>query len=367
VSGGRVLHVIHSSAFGGGPNMLTILCTQLAAEFDMEVVCDGLGDMPARVKAAGTVVHLMPLATKWSFAAHIPRLASLIREREPDIVHLHGQFAGSLSQPALRVAGRWRVVYTAQWPSYLDDGGAWSRLRNRTAERVSCGGSDVVVAVSDNDRREFEARALCDPKRLRVIHNAYFLSDASPRRVAPATPVVGFVGRLADQKGCEFLLRAAPEVLKARPDARFLIVGDGPERPRLEAMARDLQLAAAVEFAGYDPAPATRMRGMTVLAVPSVYEPLGMVTLEAMALGVPVVGSAVGGIPEAVEAGVTGLLVPPRDAHALAVALGEVLAGPELAARFGSAGSERARRLFSPEVIAAKYADLYRGLLKTSS
>lgn len=363
----RILHVIHSSAFGGGPNMLTILCTQLASDFAMEVVCDGLGDMPARVTAAGTSVHTMALASKWSFAAHIPALASLLRARKPDLIHLHGQFAGSLAQPALRIAGRRPTVYTAQWPSYLDDGGAWSRLRNHAAERVSCGGSDVVVAVSESDRREFEARKLCDPKKLTVIHNAYYLQDPPPDGPPPTTPVVGFVGRLADQKGCEFLVRAAPEVIAANPQTRFVIVGDGPERARLETLARELDVNTHVEFAGYDPAPAARMRGMTVLAVPSVYEPLGMVSLEAMALGLPVVGAAVGGIPEVIEDGRTGILVPPRDPRRLAQALLEVIAAPARAAEMGAAGRERARRLFSPEVIAAQYAELYRRLLSTSS
>jgi glycosyltransferase involved in cell wall biosynthesis len=347
--------------------MLTILCTELAADFEMEVVSDGLGDMPARVEAHGTTVHRMPLATKWSFAAHIPQLGALIRSRKPDLVHLHGQFAGSLSQPALAIARHPRTLYTAQWPSYLDDGGAWSRLRNRTAERVSCGGSDVVVAVSDSDRREFELRRLCRPDKLRVIHNAYYLAEPPPADADPGDAVVGFVGRLVDQKGCEYLVRAVPEVLAAKPQARFVIVGDGPERDRLQALARELEVDAAVEFTGYDPAPARRMSHMTVLAVPSVYEPLGMVTLEAMALGVAVVGSAVGGIPEAIADGETGLLVPPRDPGALARALITMLDSPDRARTMGSAGRERAARLFSPQVIAARYGDLYRELLSASS
>ncbi len=364
----RILHIIHSSEFGGGPNMLAILCAQLIHDFDMDVVCDGQGDMPARVSAVGATVHRLPLTTKWSFTAHIPELARLVRSTRPDIVHLHGQFAGSLSQPALLIAGRPKTVYTAQWPSFLDDDGAWSRLRNRLAEVVSCRGAQVVVAVSTHDRREYEARRLCDPAKLHVIHNAYHLPDPLP---APAGsdggPVVGFVGRLVDQKGCAFLIGAAPQVVAAHPAARFVIVGDGPERANLEALARNLHVASAVEFAGYDPLPAARIRSMTVLAVPSIYEPLGMVALEAMACGVAVVGSAVGGIPDAVEDGLTGLLVPARDPGAIARALNRLLENPSLAVTMGEAGRERARRLFSPEVISAQYAELYRRLLKTSS
>jgi glycosyltransferase involved in cell wall biosynthesis len=350
--------------------MLANLCLQLHDQFDMEVVCDGQGDMPARVEKVGVSVHRVPLTTKWSFAAHIPRLAALIRSRKPDLVHLHGQFAGSLGQIAVQLAARPPSVYSVQWPSYLDDTGAWSRLRNKSAERVSCGGATMVVAVSEHDRKELLARRLCDPAKLIVIHNAYFLEDSAastPAAPPSSAPVIGFVGRLADQKGCEFLMRAAPRVLLTHPSARFVVVGDGPERGRLETLVHQLGIASSVEFTGYDPAPARRMRSMTVLAVPSIYEPLGMVALEAMACGLPVVGSAVGGIPEAVEDGRTGLLVPPRDSDAIARALDRLLSAPALAARMGSAARERAEQSFSPKTIAGQYAALYRRLLKTSS
>jgi len=347
--------------------MVAILCMQLARKYEMEVVCDGQGEMPARVEAAGARVHMLPLTTKWSFAARVPQLGALLRSRKPRIVHLHGQFAGSLSQPALRLAALSTVVYTAQWPSYLDDGGPWSRLRNRIAEKVSCAGSSAVVAVSASDEREFLSRGLCDRSKLTVIHNAYFLDDDSARERSPEPPLIGFVGRLVDQKGCEYLVRAAPMVLAAHPDARFVIIGDGPERPRLEALAGDLGVAAAIDFAGYDPHPATRMRTMTALAVPSIYEPLGMVALEAMVCGVPVVGSNVGGIPEAVEDGRTGLLVPPRDPSAIAGALDVLISKPELARHMGEAGHERATGQFSPHIVAGKYDELYRRMLATSS
>lgn len=348
--------------------MVTVLCTRLADQFEMEVVCDGQGDMPERVRQAGIPVTEMPLTTKWSFSANIPRLGALVRKAKPDVVHLHGQFAGSLGQIALQLAGRPKNVYTVQWPSYLDDTGSWSRLRNHMAERVSCGGATAVVAVSDHDRKELVARGLCDERKLSVIYNAYFAeTDGSSPRPAPNPPVIGFVGRLVDQKGCEYMLRAAPRVLASVPAARFVIVGDGPERPKLEALARELNIPGSIEFAGYDPHPAQRMRSMTALAVPSIYEPLGMVALEAMASGLPVIGSAVGGIPEAVEDGKTGLLVPARDPDALATAIIRVLESPQIASAMGEAGRRRAQSRFSPEVVAGSYADLYRRLAASTS
>lgn len=149
----RIVHVIHSSAFGGGPNMLAILCLQLS-------------------NGEASVYQLPPTTkTKWSFTCRIPLLTSLIRSRKPDLVHLHGRFAGSLGQ----LAGWPRSLYTVQWPSYLDDGGPWSRLRNYSAERVSCGLATAVAAVSEHDQRQLVARGLCDVTKLDMIHNAYCL------------------------------------------------------------------------------------------------------------------------------------------------------------------------------------------------
>jgi glycosyltransferase involved in cell wall biosynthesis len=367
----RILHVIHSSAFGGGPNMLAILCAKLGDQFEMEVASDGQGDVPARLEAMGVAFHTMPLTSKWSFLAQMPRLAALIRSRTPDLVQLHGQFAGSLGQISVQLAGRPRSLYTVQWPSYLDDTGPWSRLRNHVAERVSCGFSTAVVAVSENDRRTLVERGLCSADKITVIHNAYRSegTEEGPGS-APAGAnggVIGFVGRLTDQKGCEYLVRAVPQVLARFPRTKFVIVGDGPERGRLERLADELQVTAAVDFAGYQASPISHIQAMDVVAIPSIYDPFPLVTLEVMALGRPVVGSAVGGIPEAVEDGRTGLLVPPREPAALAAALVQLLDAPELRRVMGEAGRARARRLFSPEVIAGEYAALYRRLLATTS
>lgn len=346
--------------------MLAILCLQLSSDFDMEVVCDGQGDVPSRLEAGSIKVHRLPLTSKWSFTSQIPHLAALMRSRKPDLVQLHGQFAGSLGQFALRLAGRPKSIYAVQWPSYLDDTGPWSRLRNRLAEQVSCGFASAVVAVSDNDRRELIARGLCAPGKVSVIHNAYSkgLDQVAP---PPNADVIGFVGRLADQKGCEFLIRAVPKVLAKHPGARFVIVGDGLERARLEQLAGDLRVSAVVEFAGYQAEPSRLIKAMDVVVIPSIYDPFPLVTLEVMALGRPIVGSAVGGIPEAVDDGATGLLVPPRDPEAIATALIKLLDEPDVRGRMGSAARARAMRDFSPETITAQYAALYRRLLATTS
>ncbi|HEY4596913.1 MAG TPA: glycosyltransferase family 4 protein [Thermoanaerobaculia bacterium] len=175
--------------------------------------------------------------------------------------------------------------------------------------------------------------------------------------IAPAGEVEGppgyllFVGRLRIRKGVEVLLEALREI----PGARLRIAGDGEHRPALERAAAEL--GPAVTFLGTRDAAQVRtlLRGAAALVVPSIYEGMPLVVLEAMAAGVPVVASAVSGIPEVVVDGETGWLVPPEDPEALARALEEILADPGEARRRGEAGRRRVAERYRPAVAAASW------------
>ena len=121
----------------------------------------------------GVRVRSLPLATKGSFLRHLPQLATVIRRERPDLVHLHGHFAASLGQFAVLAAGRPRTIYSAQWPAYLDDVDAYSRVRNWIAESLSCRLANRVVAVSEHDRQTLIRRRLCAASKLTLIYNAY--------------------------------------------------------------------------------------------------------------------------------------------------------------------------------------------------
>ena len=162
-----------------------------------------------------------------------------------------------------------------------------------------------------------------------------------------------FVGRLRIRKGVEVLL----EALRGVPGARLLIAGDGEHRVSLEHRAAALELGPAVRFLGRCDAARVRglLRGARALVVPSIYEGMPLVVLEAMEAGVPVIASAVSGIPEVVEGGVTGWLVPPEAPEALAEALAAALADPAEASRRGAAGRRRVEERFRPRHAAAAW------------
>jgi glycosyltransferase involved in cell wall biosynthesis len=189
--------------------------------------------------------------------------------------------------------------------------------------------------------------------------------------VAPAGSVAGepgyllFVGRLRIRKGVEVLLEALRELRGRFPGARLRIAGDGEHRAALERRVDELGLREAVSFLGSCDGPRVRtlLRGAVALAVPSIYEGMPLVVLEAMDAGVPVVASAVSGIPEVVVGGETGWLVPPEDPEALAGALAEILSDPAEAARRGEAGRRRVEERYRP----AHAAAAWRALMERAS
>jgi glycosyltransferase involved in cell wall biosynthesis len=194
---------------------------------------------------------------------------------------------------------------------------------------------------------------------------------------ATGTPLVGVVARLEPEKGHRTLLEAWPQVLESHPEARLLIVGEGSRREALEDQARSLGLLGAechgdrcvgtrharpgakVVFTGRrDDVPAVTA-ALDVAVLPSYREAQGLVILEAMALSRPVVATNVGGIPEMIEDGVTGLLVPARDAPALAAAIGRLLADHPLADTLARAGHDMVHERFCLERMIAEVGDIY--------
>jgi glycogen synthase len=222
--------------------------------------------------------------------------------------------------------------------------------------------ADAVIVLTQRLADLLVAGGL-DPNRVHVIPSGVDLRRFAHRLPDPAPdlprPRVLFVGRLAAQKGVATLLDAVPLL---RGEATVVVVGDGPRRRALERQAGRLG-PDRVSFRGFvvhTEVPAW-LAAADVLVLPSIYEELGSVLLEAMAAGLPVVASAVGGIPDAL--GDAGRLVPPRDPAALAAAVNEVLDDPALAAQLGDAARRRATA-FSWDALAGRVLDVYREVVE---
>ena len=230
---------------------------------------------------------------------------------------------------------------------------------------------DQIIAVS----RAIETKLIDEGRAtvpIRLIHNGVDLQRYDHQEpcctlpeeygMEPGSQIVGVVARLEPEKGHPTLLEAWPAVLRAVPDAYLLIVGEGSRRDALEAQARELRIAHRVVFTGRrDDVPAVTA-ALDVAVLPSYREAQGLTILEAMALSRPVVASNVGGIPEMIEDGVTGLLVPPHDADALAAAIIRLLLDHPYADTLGRAGHDLVHERFCIELmVEAVEIDLRRG------
>jgi glycosyltransferase involved in cell wall biosynthesis len=289
----------------------------------------------------------------------------LQRREQYDIVHVHWPLPHALFGWVARAARR-RTRLIMQFYSielrWVNQRIAILRGFLRRAIRTA----DRVIAISTSTAREVSALAGDVP--VEVIPYAVEIPPRHPTAPADA-PTILYVGRLVERKGVTYLIDAAAMLPPGLP-VRVIIIGDGPERPALEAQAKARGVTDRVEFRGWvtpgqlDEAYASA----TAFALPAVVdkrgdtEGLGMVLMEAMSYRVPVVTTALGGITDIVEDGKTGLLVPPNDAEALAAALRRLLEDHEFAARLGGSGQWAVEHRFSWKRIIDQFAAVYDGL-----
>ncbi|MBI4229550.1 MAG: glycosyltransferase family 4 protein [Planctomycetes bacterium] len=304
-------------------------------------------------------------------------VAALARGRY-HVVHTYTSKAGILGRAAARLCGVPAVVHSPQGHVFAS-GGSIPGVSDRpllrrvfyAVERVSTAWTDRILALTAPDAAEQIALRLAPAGKVDVIPNPvpdeFFLPmDARAARSAlgaDGAPLLGIVGRLAAEKGHRFLFGAVRRLARDLPGTRLAVVGDGPMRFELEASVREAGLDGRVVFAGLRDDVHRILSGLDVFVLASSYEGQGVVLLEAMAAGVPVVATRVGGVPGVVRDGTDGLLVPYGDEEALAGALRRVWSDRALRERLVESGRERARA-FAAGRIAADLGNLYRRVLK---
>lgn len=275
-------------------------------------------------------------------------LRGRVRELDPDLVHVTDVWP--VAQVASRLAGARRLIVTHHTPELPRA----DNLAGRIWWRLGWAARPEVVYTSERDRQ-------ADARRLRT-HVVYYGIDLDRFAGGPLPhegPVIGNVARLSEQKGQRHLVAAAPRVLERHPDARFVFVGDGELRGELEEEVRRRGLTGAFEFAGHVEDVPAELARMDVFALPSFFEGLCYAVIEAQAAGVPVVATPVGGIPENVVPGETGLLVPPGDPVALADALNSLLDDPDEARRLAVNARRRVRERYAVERMVEETLALY--------
>lgn len=361
----RVVHVINTVEVGGGAEHLVHLARGLLRHDWESVVLAGC-DGPARARLAETQATV-EIVGALGMGAPVT-LAACLRRHKPDLVHLHGSRSGLLGALAARLAPARPVVYTAHMFSFrrrLPQPLPWLAGR---AEILAASLVDRVICVSSSDREAAEAVGL-DRARIVVVPNGIDLARFPARADRRAefgfvadTPVVGTVGRLVDQKDPLAFARMALRLAERRPDARFLVVGDGPLRGALESAAAPLVRDRRLVVTGFRDDVPELLATLDVAVFPSRWEAQGLALIEAMAAGRAVIASRLPAHAEAVEEGESGLLVPVGDDEEMADRAVALLADPARRARLGACARQRAERRYRIEAMVDATAEVYRAV-----
>jgi glycosyltransferase involved in cell wall biosynthesis len=350
----RILHVASGREWRGGQRQVLLLARALGGIPGVYVkVVTGSGSVLAeRLQQAGVAVHTAP----WSMGLDPRVVASLIGEvTSGTIVHAHDSHAHTLADAAARIRGA-RMVVTRRVDFPIRQASRWQRV-------------DRAIALSGPVRDRL-IDAGVSPERITIIPPAVDLdlleSESAPdlQRRRPGAPLVICIAALTPEKGVDVLLEAAARARATHPELEWLVLGDGPQRAKLEARRRSLELDDVVTFAGHVESPESYIGLARVLVQPSRSEGFGSSVLDALARGVPVVASNTGGLPESLAAG-GGLLVPPGDPAALAREVLAILDNPAVHERLSGDGRAAAES-FDVATMVRRTLEVYRSLAQTT-
>lgn len=376
----KVMHVIARLNIGGPAVYVIQLVDRLnASGCQAQIVCGTVGKDEGDMRYLADQKHL-PLTVIPSLGREISPISDLatiyhlwrlMRHECPDVVHTHTAKAGFVGRIAAWLARIPVIVHTFHGHVFA---GYFGKNKTRVfiqLERLCARLSTRIITLSALLKRELaDIYHIAPASQIEIIELGFELdeliqvnrnqSDFRIQQHIPAdVPLVGIVGRLVPIKNHDLFLRAAKKILETTPDAHFAIVGDGERRAELEGMAHDLGIAEHVHFAGWITDTGPVYAALNVVVLCSHNEGLPVSLIEAMATGVPVVATAVGGVHDLLEEGRLGAMVPPGDTEALAQAIIKTLHGAESVIAARAAVIER----YSIQRSAERTQSLYRTLL----
>lgn len=369
----RVLYLIGGGEFGGAEQHLLGLVSHLDAhEFHPQVAVFYEEEFSTRVRALGIPTTVLQSDSKSLGGLH--PLRDLIRDWRPHVIHTHGVRANLIGRLANRAEGfPAKSVTTVHSIMSLDYPVAWKRMVFGAAEQKTWPYVDHFILVSEAMKRDLIQIGM--PKdKLSVVHNALELPDA-PQEHVPVTnlreligvgddvTIVGTVARLHPVKGHTYLLKAIQKIVQQRQDVVFPWIGDGDLHAELEREAKELGVDKYIKMLGFRKDVPDLLPQLDLFVLPSLSEGLSVAILEALAVGVPMIATAVGGTPEVITDHEDGLLVPPADPDALAESICLLVKNTELRRRLAKAGQEMVFRRFALTRLVRETTEVYKNLL----
>jgi glycosyltransferase involved in cell wall biosynthesis len=379
----RVLHAITRLIVGGAQENTLFTAARLdPRRFEVDVVSGpqtgSEGSLIEEARAQGIPLTILPDLVRQVSPAHDARalqaLTRHMRQGNYDIVHTHSSKAGILGRLAARRAGVPIIVHTVHGWSFHDYMSTATRLVYILLERWMARFTDALIVVAEKDIEKGLKAGIGQRDQYHLIRSAIPLEEFDPRQVdikamrnklglPPEAPVVGTIGRFSEQKNPLDWVRVAGIIGKEQPEARFLLVGDGPLRPQVEALLAQEGLSNRAILTGLRRDTPGLLEAMDVFLLTSLWEGLPRTIPEAQAMGLPVIANRTDGVAEAIQDGISGYLCRPGDLQGTAERVLALLDDPVLRAEMGARGREAVSTEFDLNVMIRKIEGLYKDLL----
>ena len=361
----NILFIVNGLSIGGGEAKLLELVqgiqNQYSDDFNCIVCSVGMGGpLQKSFEALNVKLRIYPKKNAHDLSL-VYKVARLIREEQIDIIQTTLFYADVIGAYAAWLTGVRNVI---SWEAVTQP----YSLKHMMAYRLAAKWFAVSVAVSNAIRDEVMQKRHVGLEKTQTIHYGVDLEAYHPAKnhilhellgLNSDVCIVSTVARLTPQKGHVYLIPALPDIVKAYPQAHFVFIGDGPLRNSLETQCRELEITEHVHFLGFRDDVAALLQSSDLFVLPSLYEGLPNVVLEAMACGLPVIATAVDGTPEAVVEGETGFLVEPKDPEALKTALMALINNRGLRQEMGMKSRTRVEQYFSLERQIKEFIALY--------
>lgn len=375
----KTLHVITDShPFGGAQRNTWLSVSKSAPEFTQSLASGQGREYKELCNELGIPYYSIPGLTNdfnpWGDIQALFYLQRLMKREKIKIAHMHSTKAGIIGRIAAKLAGVPLIVFTIHGVSFDFE------LRPRSApillqlEKAVAKITDGIVSVAENCKQTFIDNGVCAEDKIRVIYSAIEFepidnADADDELYKSLSLnkdhfIIGAVGHFRKAKGYEYLVEAAPIIVKNIPNARILIVGDGPEKSAIEKMIKEASLEKYFVLTGSRDDIPRLLKIMNLFCRPSIHEGLGRALTEAMYAKIPPVVTDIWGTREVCEDGVTGILVPIRDPAALAEGIIKLKENPKLAESIGEAARKKTAAIFGVETMVRGIEEYYLEIMK---
>lgn len=384
--GVRILNIITRLESGGAPRAVINIIARLMREGYSIDLATGLSpdpelDLIGAARSLGIKVHVVPQLVRdispFRDVMALVKLIKLIKKGRYQVIHCHTSKAGFIGRLAARLAGATKTVYSPHGTIFT---GYFSRPKTWLfvlLERFAAKYSTRIVTLTANEIEQFLAHGIGDRGQYEYIYNGVDIDLLGRNSIGHEGKrkelgisgddfVISCAGRLVSVKGQRYLIEAAAKLEHEAPNLKVILMGAGPNAAELRGRCRNLGMAERVFFLGQRDDVAAIMASSDLYVQPSLNEGLGLAIIEAMALGKAVVASRVGGIPEVVDDGRGGILVPPGDSDSLARAIMELYSDPQRRKTMGEAGFMRATETFSIEAAVNRTRGLYEKIINDS-